>query len=356
MIDTSLDISIENTPQSRVAELDQDNLKFGRQFSDHMFIADYRDGQWQELRIVPFGPMEFNPALAVIHYGQTIFEGLKAYRSDAGQVRVFRPSANWARFNLSAERMCMPTIPEEIFVGGLKKLLQLDEAWVPNRPQSSLYIRPFMFATDEYIGIRPSDTYRFMIFTSPVGAYYSEPVRVKIETEYTRAFPGGTGYAKSAGNYAGALYPTVKAQKQGFHQLIWTDGLEHKYIEEAGTMNLAFVIDGKLISPQPSETILHGITRNSLLQMARDLGISVEERRVTVDEVVTALRDGKMQEAFGIGTAATLAPIAMISYQGEELPLPSPTDNAVGDQLRKALDDLRYGRAEDPHGWLMPIE
>ncbi len=238
-------------------------------------------GKWQDARITPFADMKMSPANSALHYGQSIFEGLKAFRSESeDKILIFRPEENCKRLNRSAKRMCMPEIPEELFMEGLSQLVDLDRKWVPNKEDSSLYVRPFMFATDEYIGVRPSETYRFIIFTSPVGSYYSEPVKVKIETHYTRAVSGGTGAAKTAGNYAASLYPAKLAQEQGYHQLIWTDGKEHKYIEEAGTMNIMFVIGNKLRTAPLTDTILPGITRASVLQMAKDWGLDVQEKPV----------------------------------------------------------------------------
>ncbi|MDH3711932.1 MAG: branched-chain amino acid aminotransferase, partial [Cyclobacteriaceae bacterium] len=296
MIET-IPINTSLSEHSRIQELDVNNIQFGRLYSDHMFIADYRDGQWMDCRIEPYDRLAFSPAISVLHYGQSIFEGLKAYASADGGVLVFRPHDNFLRMNKSAVRMCMPELPEEIFMGGLLELLKIDKAWVPRKPGASLYIRPFMFATDEYIGVRPSDSYRFMIFTSPAGAYYSEPVKMKVEKQYSRAFPGGTGAAKAAGNYGASLYPALQAQKQGYHQLIWTDGMEHKYIEEAGTMNIMFVINNILVTSPTSDTILSGITRRSVLQLAQDKGYQVEERKISVDEVIESIEQGRLQEA-----------------------------------------------------------
>ena len=354
MIET-LSINTSLTDHSRIQELDQDNIQFGKLYSDHMFVADYKDGQWTDCRIEPYERMQFTPAISVLHYGQAIFEGLKAYAAVDGGVLVFRPHDNFLRMNKSAVRMCMPELPEEVFIGGLLELLKIDKAWVPRSPGSSLYIRPFMFATDEYIGVRASDSYRFVIFTSPAGMYYSEPVNMKVEKQYSRAFPGGTGAAKAAGNYAASLYPALQAQKQGYHQLIWTDGVEHKYIEEAGTMNIMFVIDNKVITSPTSDTILSGVTRRSVLRLAKDWGYEVEERRISVDEVVTALEEGRLQEAFGTGTAATIAPIALINNDGRDYSLPAVTDENFSNKVLRALNDIKTGKVEDVHGWNVKV-
>lgn len=354
MIDTAT-IRIEQTPQSRINELDENNIPFGKLYSDHMFIADYVNGEWQDFRIVPYQNMSISPAMTTLHYAITIFEGLKAYKNDAGEVVIFRPQANAARLNISAERMCIPAVPESLFMDGLTELLKLDSSWVPSKPGTALYIRPFVFGTDEYIGVRPSENYRFMIITSPVGAYYTKPVKVKIETKFSRAFEGGTGYAKAGGNYAASLYPAKLAQQQGFDQLIWTDGKTHEFVEESGTMNVMFVIDGVLRTAPTSGTILKGITRDSVLTIAREWGMQVEESPVKVSEVVEAAKEGRLQEAFGVGTAATIAPIASIGYEDELFDLPAADDSYFSKKILKELDAIRTGEAEDRHGWAYKI-
>lgn len=354
MIDTAT-IRIEQTPQSRINELDENNIPFGKLYSDHMFIADYVNGEWQDFRIVPYQNMSISPAMTTLHYAITIFEGLKAYKNDAGEVVIFRPQSNAARLNISAERMCIPAVPESLFMDGLTELLKLDSSWVPSKPGTALYIRPFVFGTDEYIGVRPSENYRFMIITSPVGAYYTKPVKVKIETKFSRAFEGGTGYAKAGGNYAASLYPAKLAQQQGFDQLIWTDGKTHEFVEESGTMNVMFVIDGVLRTAPTSGTILKGITRDSVLTIAREWGMQVEESPVKVSEVVEAAKEGRLQEAFGVGTAATIAPIASIGYEDELFDLPAADDSYFSKKILKELDAIRTGEAEDRHGWVYKI-
>jgi branched-chain amino acid aminotransferase len=318
-----------------------------------MLVAHYDHGKWESPKIVPYGNLSLSPATSAIHYGQSCFEGMKAYRLANGEIRVWRPEQNFARINKSAERLCMPAIPEEIFMGGIQALVNLDADWVPTQEGSALYIRPFLFATDPFVGIRPSESYTFMIFCCPVGIYYAEPLRVRIEEHYSRAMPGGTGYAKAAGNYAGALYPTVLAQKEGFHQIIWTDSIEHKYIEEAGTMNVMFIIDGTLVTSPLSDTILKGVTRDSVLTLARDNGIPVEERKVSVDELIAALRAGKLEDAFGVGTAATFAPMKELEIHGERYLLPESSELSLS--LRKQMEDIRTGKQEDTHGWLFKI-
>lgn len=341
---------------SQLNQVDWDNLEFGKTFSDHMFIMDYENGKWVNGKIIPFQPIPMHPAMSAVHYGQSIFEGLKAYKSKSGQVNIFRPKLNAQRFAESAKRMCMPEVPESIFLEAIRSLIELDQNWVPAKDGYSLYIRPFMFATDHFVGIKPSETYKFMVLTSPVGVYYSEPVRVKIEELYTRAAVGGVGRAKAAGNYGAALYPAKQCQLEGFHQLIWTDALEHKYIEESGTMNIVFQIGGKLITPsEDSDTILRGITKRSLIELATEWGIEVEERRVSVEEIVSALRNGTLEDAFGAGTAATIAQVDIIGYRNELLKLPPIEKRVLSNRIKAYLNALKYGAIEDSHGWNMTI-
>lgn len=346
----TLQITINKTAHSRVSTFDYHNIKFAREYSDHMLIADYKGGVWKNIRIEPYANLSISPANPAIHYGQSIFEGLKAYKHQDGKISVFRPKANYERMNISAERMVMPHIPEEIFMDGLTELLKLDQKWVPDIDGTSLYIRPFMFATDEYIGIRPSDDFTFMIITTPVGSYYANPVKVKVETHYTRAVKGGTGFAKTAGNYAASLYPARLAQKEGYDQLIWTDGQNHELIEESGTMNIMFIIDDVLVTAPLSDTILDGITRNSVLTLAREWGFKVEERPFSVTELVNSLENRKLKEAFGVGTAATIAPIQLIAYDGIDYKL-DESGRDFSSKLLKTLTDIRLGKVEDKYGW-----
>ncbi|TDB68766.1 branched-chain amino acid aminotransferase [Arundinibacter roseus] len=355
MIADTLQIEVQQTTQSRLQEVDFNNLVFGRNISDHMFIAEYRDGQWQDARVVPYGDLSLSPVTAALHYGQAIFEGMKAYKNDEGEVLLFRPHDNWKRFNHSAQRMCMAEVPEELFMGGLTELLRLDAGWVPSQPGCSLYVRPYMFATDPYLGVRPSETYYFIIFTSPVGSYYSNPPKVKVETEYIRAAEGGVGAAKCAGNYAASLYPTKLAQQQGYDQLIWTDAKEHTFIEESGTMNVMFVIDGKLVTPAVSNTILDGITRKSIVEIARHWGMVVEERKVNITEVIDAIKEGRLEAAFGAGTAVVVSPFSVIGYQGEEYVLPQLEENSFVARVSRFLSDLRTGKEADTFGWTYKV-
>jgi branched-chain amino acid aminotransferase len=317
-----------------------------------MFLMEYADGEWKQGAIMPFQNISMHPAMSAIHYGQSIFEGLKAYRTINDEVNIFRPDMNAKRFAESAKRMCMPEVPEEIFLEAIRKLVELDTNWVTNRPGYSLYIRPYLFATDELVGIKPSDTYKFMIITSPVGMYYSEPVRVKIEEHYTRAAIGGVGRAKAAGNYGASLYPAKQCQLQGFHQLVWTDAKEHKYIEESGTMNIVFQIGGKLITPtEDADTILRGITKRSVLEVAKKMGVEVEERKVSVEEIITAAKNGTLEDAFGAGTAATIAQIAIIGYRDERLELPPLEGRTISNKIKAYMDDMKTGRVNDDFGW-----
>lgn len=356
MATDTVNIKITKVETSKIASVDFNDLPFGKFFSDHMFEMDFEDGKWQTPTIVPFANFSLHPATSAIHYGQSIFEGLKAQRNDAGEILVFRPDMNAKRFNESALRMCMEPVPEEIFLEAIRVLIDLDKEWVSNKEGLSLYIRPFMFATDNYVGIRPSERYKFVIITSPVGAYYSEPVPVKIETKYTRAAAGGVGRAKAAGNYAASLYPAKLGQEQGYRQLIWTDAKTHKFIEEAGTMNVIFVINDVVITPSEEEdTILKGITKRSVVQIATDWGYKVEERKVTVEEIITALKDGTLQDAFGAGTAATIAHISRIGCEGVDYELPPIEGRVLSNKIKDYINDYKNGQFEDKYNWLMRI-
>jgi len=347
----TLDIKITKTNHSRLAETDFNNLQFGRTFSDHMFVADYVDGEWKNFQIVPYGEIGLSPAISALHYGQSFFEGLKAYKHADGQVSIFRPNKNAARFNKSAERLCMPTLPEEIFIQSIAAVVDLDREWVPAKPNHAMYIRPFMFATDPYLGVQASKTYKYIVLIGPVGPYFAKVMRVKIETHFTRAAEGGMGYAKSSGNYGGAMLPARRATEEGFDQLIWTDAKEHAYVEEMGAANVMFMLDGTLITPSTRDTILDGVTRDTVLTLAREWGIPVEERRVSVAEIIEGAKNGKLTDAFGAGTAATIANVGSISYNGEEYFLSDPKTREFSIRILSELDAIRYGNAEDTHGW-----
>jgi branched-chain amino acid aminotransferase len=351
----TMEIAIKRVAQSRIREIDFNNIPFGKVYSDHMFVADYKGKEWKNFQIVPYEYMTISPASPAIHYGQSIFEGMKAYKNQQGEALTFRPLDNYKRLNLSGHRLCMPHLPEEVFMEGLSALLNLDKDWIPSALGTSLYVRPFIFAADEYIGIRPSDDFKFMIITCPVGAYYSAPVKVKIETHYSRAMEGGTGGVKAAGNYAGALYPAKLAQDKGYHQLIWTDAKTHTYIEESGTMNVMFIIDDTLITAPVGDTILPGITRDSVLTLAREWGLQVEERKLAVTELIDAITTGRLKEAFGTGTAATIAHIELIGYEGVDYTLPEVSGREFSNKVLTTLDDIRLGKVADTYNWVYKI-
>lgn len=356
MSEVTFTFPITKTTNSQLSSVDWDNLPFGKIFADHMFVMEYANGAWQQGEILPFGPIAMHPAMSAIHYGQSIFEGMKAYRNVNDEVVLFRPELNARRFSESAARMCMPEIPEELFLEAVKQLVALDANWVTDKPGYALYIRPFMFATDEFVGIKPSDTYKFVIINSPVGAYYAEPVRVKIEEHYTRAAVGGVGRAKAAGNYGASLYPAKQAQLEGFHQLVWTDAKTHTFIEESGTMNIMFVINNTLITPsEDSDTILRGTTKRTVLELAASWGIPIEERPVTVEEVINAAKNGTLQEAFGAGTAATIAPIAIIGYRDEKIELPALETRKMSLKIKAQLDGIKAGTIADTQHWVQKV-
>jgi branched-chain amino acid aminotransferase len=320
-----------------------------------MLVADCDNGVWKTPEIIPYGDISYNPALASLHYGQSIFEGMKAFRNVNDEVVMFRPEENFKRFNISAERMCMAQVPEEVFLGGLNEVLKIDAAWVPKGEDNSLYLRPFMFASDVYLGVRPSYNYRFMIIMSPAGKYYSEPPKVKIETEYIRAATGGVGYAKCAGNYAASLYPAKLAQEQGYTQLLWTDAQTHTKFEESGTMNVFFVKSGKLLTPLTSSTILKGITRDSLITIAKDSGYEVSEQDIYVKDIVDGIKDGSVTEVFGTGTAVVVSPFSGIGFEGEDIALPAITSSSISSILKTKLDGIRKGEFTDTHGWVHKV-
>lgn len=355
MIVEDIFIDIEKTTHSRLPETDINTAPFGKVFSDHMFEMDFADGKWGSPKIKPFQSLVLSPAAMVFHYGQAIFEGMKAYKMADGEVAMFRPMDNIRRMNISANRMQMPAIPENVFYEGLKLLLDLDKDWVPQKKDSSLYIRPFMIASNDFVGVKESIKYKFIIFTSPANAYYSAPIKVKIETYYSRACKGGTGFAKAAGNYGASLYPARLAKEEGYDQIIWTDAETHKLIEEAGTMNVMFVINDVLLTPPSSETILDSITRKSVVTLAQQMGFEVQERKITVTEVVAALENGTLTEAFGAGTAATLAPICTIGYNGRNFDLTDSKTWKISPVLLERLTAIRTGNHPDENNWVVRV-
>ncbi len=344
-------ITVRKTTLSKLKEVDFNNLEFGKYTADHMLVCDYNNGEWQQPEIVPFGNLSLRPDTLALHYGQTVFEGMKAFRMDNGRINIFRLGRHYDRFNQSLNRMCMPYMPEEIFCDGLKQLIKTDSAWVPTKEGSSLYIRPFMYASEAKLGIKPADEYRFIIFSSPVQSVFAKPLKVKIETEYIRAARGGTGAAKCGGNYGGAFYPTQLAKKQGYDQVLWTAGKDNRFIEESGMMNAFFVIENTLITPPLSDSILDGITRDSLLTLAQDMGIKVEERPVSVDELKIAFIDDRISEAFGAGTAAVVAPIELIGIEDTDYRLPAYKEENIFNKLKLGLEQVRTGLIEDRYSW-----
>jgi len=352
---STYEINVQKVKKSRVSEYDINNVPFGKCFSDHMFVAEYADGRWSKADVLPYGDVPMSYAMSALHYGQAIFEGMKAYKNDKGEVSLFRPLENFNRLNKSAVRMAMPEIPEELFMAGLMELMRLDSAWVPSSETGSLYIRPFLIATDEAIGVKISETYKFVILTCPAGKYYSEPIKVLVETNYYRAVKGGVGFVKAAGNYGRSLYPTKLAQQKGYQQVIWTDSETQAHFEESGTMNVMFVIGDTLLTPGLSDTILDGVTRNSVLTLARDWGMKVEERKVSIKEVFEALEKGTLKEVFGCGTAATIAQIIAIGYNGVEHALPPVESRKFSTKVDDTLRAIRKGKTEDKFNWMLKV-
>ncbi len=350
------DIPVKKTEHSRLGQVDMDHLQFGKMYSDHMLIAHYEDGEWGKAEIVPFGNLSLSPATTFFHYGQAIFEGVKAYKDPQGNPIIFRPQDNWKRMNRSAARMAMPDVPEELFVEGMRQLIDLDRGWVPSADGTSLYIRPFMIAVDEFIGVRPAEKFTFIIITSPSGPYYNKPVSIYVQDEFVRAFPGGIGFTKAAGNYGMSMYPTQQIKAMGYDQILWTDGYEHKYVQEIGTMNVFFVIGDTAITPDlEKDTILEGVTRDSVITLLREKGMKVEERPISIDEIADAYKAGTFKEAFGTGTAASIAPIAELTFHENHMKLPDPETWETCNWLKKELSDIRYGRKADTHGWIYKV-
>lgn len=355
MSTTATSIPVTRTTTPRFSEQLRDSAAFGAVFSDHVLVADYADGKWGDPVIVPYGPMPMPPAPAVAHYGQGIFEGFKAFPRADGGAALFRPDANHARMNRTCQRMAMPEIPASIFLDGTAALVRVDRQWIPSKPGSALYIRPVMFATGEPLGVRPSEKYRFVIETCPSGPYFSGNVDLLAEETYVRAFPGGTGAAKCAGNYAGSLVAAREAQAKGFHNVLWLDGIERRYVEEAGLMNVVFVIDGAVVTPPLTGTILPGITRDSVLTLLRDMGIPVEERRIAIDDVFDAHAAGRLQGGAGVGTAATIAPLGRLRHKDREITVPAVTPGSPLARVGAELDAIRTGQKADRYGWMLAV-
>ncbi|UAM97093.1 branched-chain amino acid aminotransferase [Polaribacter litorisediminis] len=348
-------IEINRIKESKIDSVDFNNLPFGSVYSDHMLECDFINGAWQTPVIKPYQPISLDPSAKIFHYGQSIFEGMKAYKDVDENILLFRPTDNCKRLNKSAERLVIPQIPEAIFMEGLKQLLKVDSDWIPKNEGSSLYIRPFMFATGKGFHASPADAYKFIICTAPSGAYFAGKVKVLIEEKYARAANGGVGFAKAGGNYAAQFYPTQLAIEKGYNQVIWTDDNTHQFIEEAGAMNIFIRINDTLITSPTSDRILDGITRKSILQIAEDNGIATEVRKISVGEVVEAAKNGNLKEMFGAGTAAVISPIAGFGYQENDFELPV-LENPYAAQLKKLITDIQTNKSEDPYGWRVLVE
>ncbi|NGP89767.1 branched-chain amino acid aminotransferase [Fodinibius halophilus] len=353
---TKTALKITKISNSRLTEVNLDDPGFGRVFSDHMLEVEYSDGYWKEAEIKPFGSIDVTPALNTLHYAQSVFEGMKAYYIDEETINLFRPEQNYERMARSCERMCIPVLDKETFMEGLTELIKLDHKWVPKKDGNTLYIRPLACAFDPVISASIAENYRFFIMTSPVGAYYNKAVRLTSSQKYVRAAKGGVGFAKASGNYAASFYPAKKAQENGFDQVLWLDAKEHKYVEEVGTMNIFFVIDGVLVTPELSGTILPGITRDSILQLADYWDMPFEERRLTIDEVMKAGREGVLDEVFGAGTAAVISPVKEVHHDGESVTFDTDSRGPIGQKLYDTLTGIQQGRIDDPFGWAHPVK
>lgn len=351
------DIKITKNTESKLKNISFENLSFGKEFTDHMFIADYYDGEWRDCRIVPFGDMAIHPATFALHYGQSIFEGLKAERDEQGRILLFRPDANADRFIYSANRLAMPPVPKDLFLQSINDLIKIDSAWVPQGiKNTSLYIRPFLFGTDPILGVKIGEHFRYVVIIGPVGSYYSEPVNVLIQDKYVRAFPGGTGAAKFSGNYSATLLPVKLAKEQGCNQILWTDGQHHKYFQEIGTMNVFFQFGDTLLTPSLEEdTILHGVTRDSILCLAADKGLKVEERKISVDELLAAYENKTLKDMFGAGTAAVVNPIDGFVYHGKRYDL-GFLERTISKTMKDEIEGIKEGRISDTHNWVRVVE
>ncbi|MFV0541283.1 MAG: branched-chain amino acid aminotransferase [Aestuariibaculum sp.] len=351
----NLSIKITETKNSKLKDVDFNNLAFGSVFSDHMLVCDYSDGKWQTPEITPYRPITLDPSAKIFHYGQSVFEGMKAYKDTKGDIYLFRPLDNFKRLNISSKRLAIPEIPEAYFMEGLKTLLEVDSDWIPQNEGSSLYIRPFVFASGKGFHASPANAYKFLICTAPSGAYFSGKIKVLIEQKYSRSANGGVGYAKAGGNYAGQFYPTKLAGEKGYQQVIWTDDTSHKYIEEAGAMNIFVRINDTLITAPTSDRILDGITRKSIIELAKFEGINVEVRKLSVNEVVEAAKNGNLKEMFGAGTAAVISPLSGFGFNGEDFELPEIKEN-YADFLKKRITDIQTNKTEDPFGWRYKVD
>ncbi len=354
-VNDNFTIEVKKTTNSKLNEVDFNNLAFGSIFSDHMLECDFIDGKWQTPKIVPYHPITLDPSAKIFHYGQSVFEGMKAYKDSNNTIFLFRPLDNCKRLNISSKRLAIPEIPEDFFMEGLKALLKVDEAWIPKQDGSSLYIRPFVFASGNGFHASPANAYKFIIATAPSGSYFSGKVKVLIEQKYSRSANGGVGYAKAGGNYAGQFYPTQLAIEKGYQQVIWTDDTTHEYIEEAGAMNIFVRINDTLVTAPTSDRILDGITRKSIIELAKSEGINVEVRKLSVHEVVEAAKNGSLKEMFGAGTAAVISPIAGFGYKDQDFNLPELEKPYAG-FLKKRITDIQTNKTEDPFGWRFKVD
>lgn len=355
-----MDIRIERTTTPKQKPTDETKLGFGHIFTDHMFIMNYKRGVgWYDARIVPYQNLSLAPSTMCLHYAQEIFEGLKAYRRDDGGVQLFRPKENFKRMNISAERLVIPALPDaEIMVDVLKKYIEIEQDWVPRSKNTSLYIRPFIIATDPYVGVRPSDEYLFMIIASPSGAYYSKgfnPVDIYVEKKYVRAVPGGMGYTKAGGNYAASLAAQENAEKQNYSQVLWLDGIENKYVEEVGSMNIFFVINGEIITPDLRGTVLSGITRKSVIDLCNDWGYKVIERRISIDEIANAYDNNQLDEVFGTGTAAAISPVGHLKWGDKVMAINGGEIGEISQKIYDTLTGIQYGDLKDKFNWIVSI-
>ena len=354
-----MDIRLIPTANPKEKPKDENNLSFGKVFTDYMFMVEYTEGiGWHDARIQPYGPLSIDPASPVLHYSQEIFEGLKAYRRADGGLQMFRPLENAKRMNDSADRMCMPPLDPEFQVEAMCRLVKLEQDWVPHQPGTSLYLRPTMIADGAELGVHPAHHFLYFIICSPSGSYYKNgmaPVKIHIEDRYVRAVKGGTGAAKSGGNYSASLKAAFEAEKQGYDQVLWLDGRENKYVEEVGAMNMVFVLDGKLVTAPTGGSILPGITRKSVLQLAQDMGIAVEERPIAVEELFQAHQDGRLTEAFGTGTAAVISPVGLLEYHGRTMELAEGKIGPIAQKLYDTLVGIQRGDLPDPYGWVLPL-
>lgn len=354
-----MDIEILPVVQPKQPNQDETKLIFGKEFTNRMFTMPYITGKgWHSPKIEPYGPLSLDPAALVFHYAQEIFEGLKAFRHQDGSIALFRPRDNFERFNQSAHRMCMPELDVDFCLKALRQLLQLEQEWVPHSEGTSLYIRPTMIATEPVLGVKPGDQYLFYIILSPVAAYYKggvSPVNIWVSDKYVRVAPGGTGEAKTGGNYASSLYASNLAAKKGYDQVLWLDGTERKYIEEVGSMNICFVYDGKVVTSPLHGSILNGITRRSILTLVKEMGYEVEERALSIDEVIEGAESGRLQEAFGTGTAAVVSPVGQLTYKDKTVTIGGGKTGSVTMELYKTLTGIQYGHIEDTHGWITMV-